>query len=133
MTSSNIDYLEFYRAIKKELYQTRKELQYQQLYAQAAFELYDEQTKVSHSLMILKGIHVDLLSELLKYERNNKAPSARERVELLAKHLDIISKVQTDNYALKWNAQQMRSEIWALKSENDDLKKRLQLHTDNSF
>ena len=129
---SNIDYLEFYRQAKKELNETRRELEYQKIFAQAAQELYDDQTQVSHSLMILKGIHVDLLSELLKFERAGKqAPAARERVELLAKHLDITAKVQTDNYHLKYNQSTMRSEIWALKKEVKDLKHRLYLTTVN--
>jgi hypothetical protein len=125
------NYLDQFRYANKELKETRRELSYQQVFAQAAFELYDEQTQVSHSIMVLKGIHVDLLSELLRYERDKQAPAARERVELLAKHIDIIAKVQTDNYALNWNAGKMRQEIWEQKQEIADLKHRLYLTTLN--
>lgn len=125
------NYIDQFRYANKELKETKRELAYQQIFAQAAFELYDEQTQVSHSLMVLKGIHVDLLSELLKFERKQPAPAARERVEILGKHLDLLSKLQTDNYALNWNNGKMRQEIWKLKQENADLKHRLHLSTCN--
>lgn len=127
---SNIDYADQFRFANKELNLTRRELQYQQTYAQAAWELYDQQTQVQHSIMVLKGVHVDLLSEYLIWQKRNpqsQRPESKERLDLLLKHLDVISKVQTDNYALSWNNGQMRQEIWELKNEVNDLKKQLQL------
>ena len=133
--STNVDWKEDYRYANKELHLTRKELQYQQVFAQAAFELYDDQTQVNHSIMILKGIHVDLLSEYLRWKAKNPEkdqPQSKERLDLLAKHLDVISKIQADNYALKWNQGKMRQEIWQLMEENKNLKHQLYLNTLNN-
>jgi len=130
----NLDYLDQFRYANKELKLTKQELQYQQIFTQAAMELYNEQSQVSHSIMIIKGISVEFLSDLLKWEKRNpgnKKSEARERVEILNKHIDVIAKVQTDNYALKWNAGKMREEIWRLKEENANLKHQLYLNTLN--
>ena len=129
-----MDYLDQYRYANKELNLSRRELGYQKLLCQVAYELYDEQTQANHSLMVLKGMHVEFLSELLKWEKKNQKQSetGKERLSIMAKHLDILSKIQADNYALKWNAGQMRQEIWEQKAEIADLKHRLYLTTLNN-
>lgn len=122
-------YIDQFRYANKELHLSRRELAYQQIFSQAAFELYDEQSQVSHSMMVIKSISVEFWSEILGWEKRNKgqANGSRERLTILDKHIDQIAKVQTDNYALNWNIGKMRQEIWELKEEVKDLKHRLYL------
>lgn len=126
-----MDYIEQFRNANRMLNESRKELSYQRILSQAAFELYEQGTAVSHSLMIIRAAMVDFLIELKQWEirTGKKNADTQERLDIINKHLDIIAKIEADNYALKWNAKQMREEIFLLKDKVKDLEHQLHLVT----
>jgi len=96
---------------------------------------YDDDTAVHAAIIILQGIYVELQSDLLQFKQKNgnsdRVEKSQKRLCLLDSQLDILAKIQTSNISLKQSLRDAETKIHLQFTEINDLKRRLQLHTEN--
>lgn len=64
---------------------------------------YDDQTRVHTAIMILQGCIIEMHSDLIQFELKNgrdKTKKAKDRLMVITDNLQILSKIQTDNFSL---------------------------------
>lgn len=65
---------------------------------------YKDQTQVAEALMILQGCLIEMHSDIISFEQKNGSKStqkSKDRLILLTEKIQLISSIQSDNYALK--------------------------------
>lgn len=96
---------------------------------------YDDDTAVSDAVITLQGIYVELQSDLLQFKVKNgnseRVEKSQKRLSLMLDSIDILSKIQTSNIALKSHLRNLERRNHLQFTEISDLKRQLLLHTEN--
>jgi len=97
--------------------------------------VYDSQIEVSDAIMTMKGIWVEMRSDIMKHEQSKGESEhtirAKKRLDTLMAQFERVAKVQSDSYTLKQTVTKQEKKLHLQWTEINDLKRRLQLHTDN--
>jgi len=86
-------------------YQSKEEKHYRNLSEIYQIE-YNNQIEVAECLMVVQGISVEMLSDCLQFANKKgghtiESQKSYDRVKLLLSKLNLLSSIQSDNYALK--------------------------------